>query len=60
MQDKIVARFARQLGTELIAAEARRAEHAPNPDSMDLYFQGMAASPGPHNQPYTDLLTRLK
>src|ERR1700722_17973499 len=26
----------------LVAAEARRAEQAPNPDSMDLYFQGMA------------------
>jgi TolB-like protein len=42
MQDEIVARLASQLGTQLIAAEARRAEHAPNPDSMDLYFQGMA------------------
>ena len=42
MQDEIVARLARQLGTELIAAEARRAEHAPHPNSMDRYFQGMA------------------
>jgi len=42
MQDEIVARLARQLGTQLIGAEARRAERAPNPDSMDLYFQGMA------------------
>jgi TolB-like protein/class 3 adenylate cyclase len=42
MQDEIVARLARQLGTELIGAEARRAERAPKPDSMDLYFQGMA------------------
>ena len=42
MQDEIAARLASQLGTQLIAAEARRAEHAPNPDSMDLYFQGMA------------------
>jgi TolB-like protein/class 3 adenylate cyclase len=41
MQDEIVARLANQLGTELIAAEARRAQQAPNPDSMDLYFQGM-------------------
>jgi adenylate cyclase len=40
MQDEIVARLANQLGTELIAAEARRAQQAPNPDSMDLYFQG--------------------
>ncbi len=41
MQDEIVARLANQLGTELTAAEARRAQQAPNPDSMDLYFQGM-------------------
>jgi TolB-like protein/class 3 adenylate cyclase/Tfp pilus assembly protein PilF len=41
-QDEIVGRLANQLGTELIAAEARRAAQAPNPDSMDLYFQGMA------------------
>ena len=43
MQDEIVTRLARQLGTELISAEARRAERAPNPDSVDLYFQGMAS-----------------
>ena len=42
MQDEIVARLASQLGTQLIAAEARRAEQAPHPNSMDLYFQGMA------------------
>jgi len=42
MQDEIVARLANQLGAELIAAEARRAQQAPNPDSMDLYFQGQA------------------
>ena len=41
MQDEIAARLASQLGTELTAAEARRARQAPNPDSMDLYFQGM-------------------
>ena len=40
MQDEIVSRLANQLQAELIAAEARRAEKAPNPDSMDLYFQG--------------------
>lgn len=43
MQDEIVSRLARQLGTQLISVEARRAEHAPNPDSMDLHFQGLAA-----------------
>jgi TolB-like protein/class 3 adenylate cyclase/Flp pilus assembly protein TadD len=42
MQDEIVARLAGQLGTQLVAAEARRAERAPDPDSMDLYFQGVA------------------
>ena len=42
MQDEIVARLAGALNAQLIAAEARRAEQAPNPDSMDLYFQGMA------------------
>ena len=42
MQDEIVARLASTLDAELIAAEARRAEQAPNPDSMDLFFQGLA------------------
>ena len=42
MQDEIVARLAGALNTELVAAEARRAEQAPTPDSMDLYFQGLA------------------
>jgi tetratricopeptide (TPR) repeat protein len=42
MQDEIVARLANTLNAQLIAAEARRAEKSPQPDSMDLYFQGMA------------------
>ena len=42
MQDEIVARLANALNTELVTAEARRAERTPNPDSMDLYFQGLA------------------
>jgi TolB-like protein/class 3 adenylate cyclase len=42
MQDEIVARVAEALNTQLVAAEARRAERAPQPDSMDLYFQGKA------------------
>jgi TolB-like protein/class 3 adenylate cyclase len=41
MQDEIVARLANALNTQLVAAEARRAEQAPTPDSTDLYFQGM-------------------
>jgi adenylate cyclase len=42
MQDEIVASLAGQLRAELITNEARRAERTPTPDSMDLYFQGMA------------------
>jgi len=42
MQDEIVARLANALNAQLVAAEARRAEQAPTPDSMDLYFQGLA------------------
>ena len=43
MQDEIVARLANALNAHLVVAEARRAEQAPNPNSMDLYFQGMAS-----------------
>ena len=42
MQDEIVARLANALNAQLVAAEARRAEQAPTPNSMDLYFQGLA------------------
>ena len=42
MQDEIVSRLANRLGHELAAAEARRAERAINPDSMDHYFLGQA------------------
>jgi adenylate cyclase len=52
MQDEIVSRLANQLGTELVAVEARRAERAPHPSSMDLYFQGAAwlnKGPSPEN-----------
>jgi TolB-like protein/class 3 adenylate cyclase len=42
MQDEIVAGLANQLRTELIDAEARRAERAVNPDAVDLIFQGWA------------------
>jgi TolB-like protein/class 3 adenylate cyclase len=40
MQDEIVSRLANALDAELIAAEARRAEHSVHPDAMDLVFQG--------------------
>ena len=42
MQDEIVSRLANALNAQLLAVEARRAEKAPNPDSMDFYFQGLA------------------
>ncbi len=42
MQDEIVAHLARQLDAALISAEARRAAKSPQPDAVDLYFQGMA------------------
>jgi TolB-like protein len=42
MQDEIVARLANALNAQLIKAEARRSECVPDPDSMDLYFQGMS------------------
>jgi hypothetical protein len=42
MQDEIAAHLAGELNAQLVAAEARRAAQAPTPDSMDLYFQGMA------------------
>jgi TolB-like protein/class 3 adenylate cyclase len=42
MQDEIVARLANALNAQLATAEARRAAQAPTPDSMDLYFQGLA------------------
>jgi tetratricopeptide (TPR) repeat protein len=44
MQDEIVSRLANALDTQIIAAEARRAERSPHPDAMDLYFQGMACA----------------
>jgi TolB-like protein/class 3 adenylate cyclase len=42
MQDEIVARLAAQLQTELIVAEARRAERAVVPDAIDLVYRGWA------------------
>ena len=42
MQDEIVSRLANTLDTQLVAAEARRAESSLHPNSMDLYFQGKA------------------
>jgi TolB-like protein len=42
MQDEIVARLAGALNAEFVTAEARRAEQAPTPNSVDLYCQGLA------------------
>src|SRR6516164_2703160 len=44
MQDEIVSRLSNALDAELIAAEARRAEHSLHPDAMDLVFQGAACA----------------
>jgi TolB-like protein/class 3 adenylate cyclase len=43
MQDEIVARLANQLGAIVLSGAARRGARQPDPDSMDLYFQGMAS-----------------
>ena len=43
MQDEIVSRLANQLRGELLDAEARRAESEASPDSIDLYFRGVAS-----------------
>jgi tetratricopeptide (TPR) repeat protein len=42
MQDEIVSRLANALDAQLTAVEAQRAERSPNPDTMDLNFQGRA------------------
>jgi TolB-like protein/Tfp pilus assembly protein PilF len=44
LQDEIVSRLANTLNTQLIEAEARRAEHSTHPDAMDLVFQGAACA----------------
>ena len=42
MQDEIVSRLANALFSQLVLAEARRAERSPNPDAMDLCLQARA------------------
>jgi TolB-like protein/class 3 adenylate cyclase len=42
MQDQIVSRLANTLNTQLIEAEARRAERSLNPDALDFFFRGEA------------------
>jgi tetratricopeptide (TPR) repeat protein len=58
MQDEIVARLANQLQAELIVAEARRAEHTLDPDSMDLFFQGRALTVRGSNAP--DIMAKAR
>jgi len=42
VQDEIISRLANALNTQLIEAEAKRAEHSLHPNTLDMYFQGMA------------------
>jgi TolB-like protein len=42
VQDEIVSRLANTLGTQLVAAEARRSERVLHVDARDLLFQGIA------------------
>jgi TolB-like protein/class 3 adenylate cyclase len=42
MQDEIVGRLADALSAQIAAVEARHAEQTPNPDSLDLFFQGLS------------------
>ena len=46
MQDEIVSRLANALNAQLVAAEARRAELSPTPNSVDLYFKAWLGSTG--------------
>ena len=41
MQDEIVARIANELKVEIVSVEARRGERSANPDSLDLWLQGL-------------------
>src|ERR1700722_4588017 len=42
MQDELVGRLANSLNDQIAAVEARHAEQATNPDSLDLFFQGLS------------------
>jgi TolB-like protein/class 3 adenylate cyclase/Tfp pilus assembly protein PilF len=41
MQDEIVARIANEFSAQIVGVEARRAEKASNPDSLDFWFRGL-------------------
>jgi TolB-like protein/Tfp pilus assembly protein PilF len=43
LQDEIVAQLANTLRAQLTEAEAKRAKRSPDPNSMDLFFQGRAS-----------------
>jgi TolB-like protein/Tfp pilus assembly protein PilF len=58
VQDEIVSRLANALNTQLVEAEARRAERSPHPNSLDLYFQGIAwLNKGPISEYYAQART---
>ena len=57
MQDEIVSRLANSLNAEFIAVEARRAQNSVRPDTMDLYFQGMALL---HKGPTPENMTKAR
>jgi TolB-like protein/class 3 adenylate cyclase len=57
LQDEIVARLANALSAQLFVAEAQRAERKPNPDSLDLCFQGWVWL---HRSYSPDYLTRAR
>jgi TolB-like protein/class 3 adenylate cyclase len=42
MQDEIVGRLANTLSDQIAAVEARHAEQSLDPDSLDLFFQGLS------------------
>jgi adenylate cyclase len=42
LQDKVVARLANTLGSELVKAEAGKSVHSGNPDAIDLTMRGWA------------------
>ncbi|MBR0693055.1 adenylate/guanylate cyclase domain-containing protein [Bradyrhizobium lablabi] len=57
MQDEIASRLANTLGTQLVAAEARRAERSQHPGALDLVFQGFASL---YKEPTPEHLTQAR
>ena len=42
LQDRVVARLANSLGSELVIAEAEKSARSKNPDAIDLTMRGRA------------------